>query len=165
MIKSLIFSVVSANLLNYQDGYYVGAGLETSDASLVGSPFDPSTIVLKDKEVSMKGNIKMDVVQSEEEMAHVLTNKSPIDISLFGISAKVDLSFDKKYSMKSNSVVAIMSHDIRRSQTLLDMHALKLTESAKNLIKTDPVGFREIYGNAFIAGYTDGCSFDVKVER
>lgn len=62
MIKTLILSVVSANLLNYQDGFYVGAGLETTDASLVGSPFDPSSIILKDKEVSMKGNIKMDVV-------------------------------------------------------------------------------------------------------
>lgn len=98
-------------------------------------------------------------------MAQVLTNKSPVDISLFGVSAKVDLSFDKKYSMKSNSVVAIMSHDIRRSQTLLDLHNLKLTENAKELAKSDPVGFRELYGNAFIAGYTDGCSFDVKIER
>lgn len=93
----------------------MAAGLETTDASVLGSPFQPESILLKAEEVSMQGNIKMDVVQDESEMANVLTNDSPIDLSLFGVSAQVDLTFDKKYSMRSNSVVALMKHDIRRS--------------------------------------------------
>jgi hypothetical protein len=62
-------------------------------------------------------------------------------------------------------MIALMRHDVRRSQTLLDINNLKLSATAKELIQKNPDKFREIYGNSFIAGYTDGCSFDVKIER
>ena len=82
--------------------------------------------------------------------------------NFFGISAQVDFNFDKKYSMGSDSVVALIRHEVKKSQTLLDINNLKLSEYAKSL---DPVTFRQTYGNAFIAGFTDGCSFDIKIER
>ena len=91
----LLNSKADPNTINYKDGLYVAAGFESSDASILGSPFNPSSIRLKEAEVSMKGNIKMDIVQNEEEMANILTNKSPLEFSAFGISAKVDLTFDK----------------------------------------------------------------------
>lgn len=58
-----------------------------------------------------------------------------------------------------------MSHEIQRSQTLLDFHSLKLSAAARHLLATNPHEFRALYGNAFVAGYIDGCSFDVKIER
>ena len=64
--------------------------------------------------------------------------------------------------MSSGSVVALIRHEVKKSQTLLDINNLKLSEYAKSL---DPVTFRQMYGDAFIAGYTDGCSFDIKIER
>ena len=120
---------------------------------------------MMDLELSMEGQIRMDVVQSAEEMANVLTNKSPIKFSAFGIQAQVDMSFDKKYSVRSNSVVALMQHEVRRSQSIVDINNLKLNQNARLLAKNDPIKFRTLYGTSFIAGYTDGCSFDVKIDR
>lgn len=68
MIKSLFVLLLGAaqganpNLLRRRDGLYVGAGIEAQDASVLGSPFDQSSVVLKQEDVSMKGSIKMDVV-------------------------------------------------------------------------------------------------------
>ena len=74
LLSSLSFLAASSNTIAYRDGLYVAAGIETSDASVMGSPFDPGSIRLKDEEVSMQGSIKMHVVSDEQEMANVLTN-------------------------------------------------------------------------------------------
>ena len=44
----LFLKLVSANILKYRDGLFVGAGIESSDASVHGSPFDANTVVLND---------------------------------------------------------------------------------------------------------------------
>jgi hypothetical protein len=67
MLKSLAFALLTSlkaepHALPYSDGLYVGAGVETTDASVLGSPFEPSTISLKLEDVAMKGNMKMDTV-------------------------------------------------------------------------------------------------------
>lgn len=98
-------------------------------------------------------------------MANILSVKNPINLNLFGVDARVDLTFDRKYTMKSNSVVAVLTHQLQRSQTLIDVHALKLTQTAKDILMNDPIRFRQLYGNYFVAGFTDGCNFDVKIER
>jgi len=67
LLASPILAAVSAgtNTIAYRDGLYVAAGIETTDASVMGSPFDPASIKLKAEEVAMEGSIKMHVVSSE----------------------------------------------------------------------------------------------------
>lgn len=45
-------------------------------------------------------------------MANILTVKNPINLNLFGVDARVDLTFNRKYTMKSNSVVALLTHQL-----------------------------------------------------
>jgi hypothetical protein len=61
---ALLVSFVCANpnILLYKDGLFVGAGIENSDASVMGSPFEPSSINMKNEELSMQGRIAMDIV-------------------------------------------------------------------------------------------------------
>ena len=112
----LILNLVSANILKYRDGLFVGAGIESSDASVHGSPFDPSSVTLNDQELSMEGKLTIDMAKNAEEMASILTSYTPITVDrLFGVSADVDFNFDKKYSLKSDSVVALIRHEVKKS--------------------------------------------------
>ena len=48
-------------------------------------------------------------------MANYLTSSSKVQLSsIFGINAFVELAFDKKYSIKSDSIVAVLRHEIKR---------------------------------------------------
>ena len=68
-------------------------------------------------------------------MANYLTSPSKVQLSgIFGINAFVELAFDKKYSIKSDSIVAYLRHDIKRGYTLIDFKNLKLSDNAKLLI-------------------------------
>lgn len=70
----------------------------------------------------MEGKLKVDMAKNAEEMASILTSQTPLNIDgLFGVSAQVDFNFDKKYSMNSDSVVALLRHEVIKSQTLLDI--------------------------------------------
>ena len=49
-------------------------------------------------------------------MANYLTSPTKIQLSnIFGINAFVELAFDRKFSIKSDSVVAVLRHEIKRS--------------------------------------------------
>ena len=59
----------------------------------------------------------------------------------------------------------MLSHDIKSGENLLDIKNLKFSQEANLLIKNNMQEFEKRFGHAFIAGYTTGCSFDVKIDR
>lgn len=99
-------------------------------------------------------------------MANYLVSPGKMKLGFLGLTAHVDLAFDKKYSMRSDSIVALLSHEIQHGQTLLNVSQLELTDHAVKLLEDGSLEeFRATYGSGFIAGYTSGCSFDLKIER
>lgn len=75
----------------------------------------------------------------------------------WGANIKADFSFSQEYSMKSDEVLLIASHNIDLGKDFVDPANFRFTTTARNLLATNYDEFIQNYGTHFLAGVTKKC--------
>lgn len=112
-----------------------------------------TTVMNKTKSMGMK-------IQSSADYSRSVSNAESLSFGGWGASASESTNYLTSSEYSSNSIIFQIGSIITQDRSLVrDVRSIKLRDSARTLLSTNPTKFIQLYGHNFVVGYQTTSSF------
>jgi hypothetical protein len=142
--------------LDWMPGFQLGLGIEAPSVQLLGMAVLPFEVK---ERTERKDWTDLKVIDSEEKLSRAVDVAASASFNNLTVEASFSTNWRKEVSCSHRSMTILLQKEIAWPEAIVGVPEVKLSEEAQKLLKQGTQGFRNAYGDYFIAGYIKKARF------